>query len=237
MYIQMPVTVRKKRPAWKRVVARGKTVKAVRRKRRAMRASRVPFRTNIPDTMRVALKYTEPINYSLAVGNAYTFFYTFRLNDCYDPNFSGGGHQPMFRDQWYSLYEYARCLGFKFQLTVYTDSDVPIDVHLVPTSSSTTIAFEQALETKQCQTRTIQKYKPCVLRFNGFVDRFLGNRKGTYLTDDTFKQPVSAALPDKATCFMQFGAISRASATSTIYMRVQHVQFLSFTEPLYQNLS
>jgi hypothetical protein len=196
--------------------------------------ARRPFSVNIAAITKVALRYNEPVNYSLALGNGYTLAQVFRPNCLYDPNFTGSGHQGMCRDQWYTLYEYGRVMGYKFKITVMTDSDSPVDVHLTPTSSSSTIFFEQALETRGSKMRTIQKYKPCTMFHQAFVDRSLGLPKGTFSRDDGFKQPAGAALSDKASCWLQFGAISRASSTASIWIRVQLVQFAVFVEPLYQ---
>lgn len=200
------------------------------------RRKKLGYATNISKSQRVCCKYTEPINVQLQLSNAYTWGYTFRPNCSYDPNFSGGGHQSMFRDQWFQLYEFTRCVKFMFKLVIFTDSDSPIDVVMVPTTTSSPIAFEQATETKGARVRTIQKYKPLTLKISSYVDRFMGNKKGTCLSDDAFKQG-NSALSDKASCWIQLAAISRTSTTSNIWARVYLCQYLSFVEPIYQNQS
>lgn len=216
------------------------TIKRLRRRpaRKApIRRKKIGYTTNISRIQRVCCKYTEPLNVALQFSNGYMWNYVFRPNDTYDPNLTGAGHQPMFRDQWFNLYEYTRCIKFMFKLVVYTDSDSPIDVIVVPTSTNSTISFEQATETKGARIRTIQKYKPLTFKISSYVDRFLGNKKGTALSDDTFKQGASAALSDKASCWVQIAAISRASVTSNMWCRVYLCQYLSFIEPIYQNQS
>lgn len=40
----------------------------------------------------------------------------FRLNSIFDPQWSLGGHQPMFTDNWALLYSYYRVIGFKYDI-------------------------------------------------------------------------------------------------------------------------
>lgn len=201
---------------------------------RPRRLIRKRYPTNIPEVQKVALKYSELFNVQLAAGNLYTWNYVFRPNDLFDPNFTGVGHQAMCRDQWYQLYSAARCIGFKFKFVIYTDSDSPVDIMLTQTDSSSTISFEPAVEWKGSKVRTLQKYKPVVLYYNGYVDQCLRNRKGTCLIDDTFKQTSGVPLDAKSSVWLQMGAISRASSTANIWTRVHLVQFVRFMEPIWQ---
>lgn len=228
------VYVRKKRTAIARRPLKGRTTKTYRKRRTAIRR---PFSVNIAPITRVCLRYNEPVNYSLAVGNGYTLAQVFRPNCLYDPNFTGSGHQGMMRDQWYQLYEYGKCMGYSYKITVMTDSDSPIDVHLTPTTTSATIAFEQATETRGSRMKTMQKYKPVVMTHKAYVDRSLGNPKGTWTRDDLFKQSAGSPLVDKASVWLQLGAISRASTTANVWIRIQLLQYVAFVEPIYQNQS
>lgn len=233
----MPYLRRTRRP--RRLPARRPTRrprKPMYRRTRIVKA-RSRYSVNVPPMQKVALKYNELFNISLNAGNSYTWSYIFRPNDMYDPNFTGTGHQSMFRDQWYTLYEYARCVAFKFKVTFFTDSDAPLDVSLGSTESNSGIPFEYGLETKGFKTRTIQKYKPAVLNHGGLTDRVLHNPKRTCLIDDTFKQPAGTSLPDKATCWVQMGAIARASSTTNLWVRVQILQYARFVEPIWQSQS
>lgn len=198
---------------------------------------KLSFSTNISEKENVCLKYTEPFNVALSVGNGYTWAYCFRPNDLFDPNYTGGGHQAMMRDQWYTLYEFARCIKYSLKIVIFTDSDSPIDVCLLKTNQNSTIAFEQATETKGAKNRILQKYRPLVLKTSSTVDRALGNKKPAVMYDDAFKQGASAALVDKATVWIQMIAISRASVNANIWTRVYLTQYAQFVEPIYQNQS
>lgn len=53
--------------------------------------------------LKVNLKYSESITLNPGAGLANT--YVFSANGCYDPNITGGGHQPVGFDQYMTLYE------------------------------------------------------------------------------------------------------------------------------------
>lgn len=55
-----------------------------------------------PTRKTVALRYVE--DFSLNPGDASTVVQVFRANSLYDPNYTGGGHQPMFFDNYSNLY-------------------------------------------------------------------------------------------------------------------------------------
>lgn len=78
-----------------------------------------------PDVMRARLKYTEQRNLS---GSGLSNFnsYVFRGNSIFDPNFSGGGHQPLGHDEWSNFYRRYRVIGAK--ITVMASSDTAVNM-------------------------------------------------------------------------------------------------------------
>ena len=69
--------------------------------------SRVPrplaYRTTpVPKEMRVTLRYCTTV--SIDAGAAVPVSHIFAANDCYDPDITGTGHQPLGFDQWMSFY-------------------------------------------------------------------------------------------------------------------------------------
>jgi len=63
--------------------------------------------TPIPDRMFTRLKYSEQVSVTTGVTCQW---YSFRLNNVYDPNYTGTGHQPLGFDQWNTFYN-------KYQVT------------------------------------------------------------------------------------------------------------------------
>lgn len=72
------------------------------RKRFTNRRSSVPHPLTMPSKLNISMKYSEPLAFTTTTGLAYD--YQFNLNSIFDPNRSGGGHQPLGHDQWATLY-------------------------------------------------------------------------------------------------------------------------------------
>lgn len=58
--------------------------------------------SSFPANRRVKLHYSETGSFACTAGAVGS--YLFSLNDCYDPNYSGTGHQPLGFDQWSVFY-------------------------------------------------------------------------------------------------------------------------------------
>jgi len=58
---------------------------------------------SFPNTKTVNLRYVQ--DFSLNPGDGSTSVQVFRANSVFDPDFSGTGHQPMFRDNYAALYD------------------------------------------------------------------------------------------------------------------------------------
>lgn len=78
-------------------------------------AFRLPLRVDmptgmvgLPDSVRVALKYSQIVAFT---GSAAPAAQTFAINSLFDPDFSGTGHQPSFFDFWSSAYSRYCVLG------------------------------------------------------------------------------------------------------------------------------
>jgi len=95
----------KKQTITKRKYVRRPYKKKVQRRPRQYKQTGVQGRAGIglPETKMVSLTYCETI--TLTPGTATPINYTFRMNDIYDPNYTGTGHQPLGRDEWAQLYE------------------------------------------------------------------------------------------------------------------------------------
>ncbi len=91
-----------------------------RRKRRKRRVRRTRHVSNKPvsDKKMVRLKYTEQI--SLDPGAAAVAHFLFRANSMFDPNSTGGGHQPVGFDQWAIFYNFYSCISSKIKVTFFS---------------------------------------------------------------------------------------------------------------------
>lgn len=97
----------------------------------------VSYLTGAADTARVALRYVEGIGLDTAsTGYAEKVF---RMNSIYDPNFTDAGHQPLFYDQWATIYDRYRVTEVEayFQFVSASGAEGYV-VGMIPTHSSST---------------------------------------------------------------------------------------------------
>lgn len=136
-----------KRPARKvarRPVYRRK--KTTYRRKRIARIPRGPKKAPLggfPNTKTVALRYvtTQAINTSSS-----NTVRVFRANSIFDPDFTGGGHQPMYRDQYALIYD-------DYRVNYATITMVAINTHIVNTAIPATLGATQyyALNERACR--------------------------------------------------------------------------------------
>lgn len=91
--------------------------------RLAAKAAKNPVRISrglspFPNTKVVRHKYCDIIQLpAAAVAGAYRY-YQFRANSTFDPDYTGVGHQPMFRDEMAAQYNYYTCIGSYIKFTI-----------------------------------------------------------------------------------------------------------------------
>lgn len=157
-----------------------------------------PFKGGLPRSISARLAYnTIVVPTQLNAGSPYSY-YRWCPNDLYDPLYETGGGQSMFRDQLYALYHWGRVRSFKLKATVYSTSAQPFMVALIPKQDASASTYQVAAEQPGAKLGTVTMYKPLTLTVSANVDDFLHNKKGTWATDDSFKQPVGAALDTEA---------------------------------------
>lgn len=89
----------------------------VKRRRRTTRVMRMP--SLIPDQVMVRLKYRETQNFTLGVGSQQLY----ALNDLFDPDITGVGHQPLGFDQWMAFYSNFEVMSSTIRFTVFNEGN------------------------------------------------------------------------------------------------------------------
>lgn len=79
----------------------------------------------IPDKMYTRLKYSHLASVTTGVTPQW---HTFRMNNIYDPDYTGTGHQPLGFDQWATFYKHYRVLGCAFRITPIVESTTAMEV-------------------------------------------------------------------------------------------------------------
>lgn len=108
---------------------RARAVSLYNKKRSSTKSSRRPYKrtkytlyrspgatSGFPDTLVTTLRYVDQRGFD--AGAAADTSYTYRLNDIFDPDFTGTGHQPMGYDQLAAVYNRYQVLSSDIKLVV-----------------------------------------------------------------------------------------------------------------------
>jgi hypothetical protein len=164
--------------------------------------------------------------------------YMFCINSCFDPDFTGVGHQPRFFDQLCTAggpYSDYRVLWCDMEVTVGMTAEtlgtqVPIEVALVPTvvSSALTAANWPMEMPGASRAKVTGGYQePAVLRQRFFPNEILGFPPVDYTTDESCAANYGNS-PGNATYAHVFAASLDGSTNVVAWARVQlnlRVQF------------
>lgn len=182
------------------------------------------------------LKYQEEIPFMLS-DIELSKNHLYRVNDIYDPNLTGIGHQPYFRDQMYALYEKARCLSAKITVKFHTASAALAECLLFPIS-------DQLIETDYfvAKERKNAKYAP----LNSIASRTLtcycstakdlGVKASAVKNDDLFIQYQGSSLGNQQQNQYQITVRKQSITTGSVnviaYVTLEQV--VLFSDPRQQ---
>lgn len=122
-----------------------KNKKAINKRRVYKKKGAMIKNSPFPYKVFTKLKYVQQISLDPAAGSFSD--HTFRANDCFDPDFSGAGHQPRGFDQWMANYSKFVVVGSKMTVKASTNSTGSIDTviavrtNTLSTSPGSTIDF------------------------------------------------------------------------------------------------
>lgn len=128
-----------------------------------------------------------------ALGNVYTF----RINDVFDPDFTGGGLQPLGFDQYTQMYGRYHVMGFTAEVTYATRTAYPIFVGMYYSPQSTTpasaVAWFVVNETVKVGMlgANVGGNNVLVLKSKANIPRILGVTSSEYRSDQDFSAIVT----------------------------------------------
>lgn len=99
-----------------------------------------------PDNKMVKHRYCDVITMSAAGGAGLPSVYQFRANSTYDPDYSGVGHQPMFRDEMANQYKKYTVVKSYIKITVPPEETTPRTFFLWCDSDTTAPASRNDLQ-------------------------------------------------------------------------------------------
>lgn len=145
----------------------------------------------ISPNYRTVLGYNQGVSVAISSGSISTD-QVFRLNSLYDPDFTGGGHQPYGRDTLatiYNRYRVHRVSGF---VSFASNSNVPCRVVIVPTNTRAAITdIDLAAETPYAQSTWLLTNQPTIIPFKFSLNKIVGVTKRTYGADDRYQSVFS----------------------------------------------
>lgn len=126
--------------------------------------------------------------------------YLFNLNSIFDPDRSGAGHQPLYRDQLALMYNRYRVFACAYRIVaINTDTAASSYCHVIvfPNNSSVTLTDpNQAQESPGAQIKALcySAGGPNQARFSGYVNlpKLTGVSKTEYRSDERFQAQMSA---------------------------------------------
>lgn len=157
----------------------------------------------------------------------------------FDPYVAVGGHQPMYFDQYASMYTRYTVLGIAYNIEVTTDASTygPLFVTVTPTNVAGTLStLSLARErTGTRETAVSHGYKG---RLKGYmsVARVLGVNRNKMLTDDQYSALITTSPSQMAYLNIQAWNPS-ASGNIKCYLSVRLTYYCRFFDPLEQTQS
>lgn len=177
---------------------------------------------------RCRLKYAESI--VLATSAIFTGDYTWMINSLFDPNFTGGGHQPRGFDQLSAFYNRYRVYGVHYKVTCLVAAD-QIILTVYPSNQTTAPStFQDAAEQAMSKWTVLQNAAPGVI--TGYVDLCVlnGKTRVAYEADDT-TQALTSASPSEQLC-LHTVVTSQSSSNVNTYVAVELEFDCEFSDPI-----
>lgn len=191
------------------------------------------FRQAIPEKYKTVLNYTQNRSITFTVLNINSIN-TFRLNDLFDPDYTSTGHQSKYRDQLYVWYQYARCIGYKIYMRVFSDSNQPMSVGFGPSGSDTILSHDSFLEDKRTKKNIVTLNNPCRFYSSSYVDKHIGNKPGTWASESQYLQSSAAILAAPTSCWFHISCqriLASPVENNNLYFQISIKQYVQFQQP------
>lgn len=184
-----------------------------------------------PKTITMTHKYTQLYNTNVPLGAGFTNFY-YSCNGMYDPNISGGGHQPLFFDQMTPLYKHYCVIGSKITVSFpITDVDSIVGCFINDdTSIAGGMTLEGLMEQSQTQYRHLLRTAthPTTLSMKWSAKNYFGKNP---LANPELQGDV-ASNPFEQSYFMLFyGPTDKVSIITTFTVNV-NIEYIAVWKEL-----
>lgn len=180
----------------------------------------------------VKLTYVQQITLTPPVGSA-TGTYVFRANSCFDPDFSVGGHQPLYFDQYSAVYDHYRVVGSSIKVDAVTPSGVNA-MYFVVFPSTISIGLTDTLQSVYEQQRAgAPVFLPIARRRGSRIKKYASTRQVMGITkSQMYGDEYAARTVNNPTNEWYWNLLSEPDdATTTgqlVYCTVKIVQYVQF---------
>lgn len=187
----MARVIRKRYPVGK--IARKRTQTKIRgsqKKKYRARIVNVPRLSAFPEAKLVRHKYVENITIPAGTINGLASAYLFRANSTYDPNYTGGGHQPLYRDEMAAMYGYYTVLSSVIRVTFAQTPVAQCNFGIVLTKDTALTNVPTELAEQYVLTKPLiqsQRYAPLTLAKYYIGTKFHRTDRKSMMAEDTYR--------------------------------------------------
>lgn len=207
----------------------------------AAKAARNPLRISrglspFPNTKLVRHKYCDIIQLPASVAAGAPRYYQFRANSTYDPDYTGVGHQPMFRDEMAAQYNYYTCIGSYIKFSIPPEQTQPQTFFLwVDDEQTVPASFNDSAEQHRhyASIKLDKRNAPLKLRASYNAARWNKTTLSGLMADD--QQKVGVGLNPNTVAVKYFTLYSAPNNSSdtlpAINLHVELIQIVMWREP------
>jgi len=212
-----------------------------RRRKKSRGKARVPrLKLGFPTVNTVKLRYCEALNINATPANLN--YHLYRMNNVYDPDQTGMGHQPRCFDLWASVYDRYSVLGAKITVSVLgpTTSTVGQKIGIIMTGNSTTMAYPnndlaalQEMPSLKAKIRTVHA-EPSRTKPISHTWSYKRTQGRLNPTDDVLSGTTAGAAPaheEYAAVFVGAAGINESSDPQQLNCLVQIDYIVRFYQP------
>jgi len=185
---------------------------------RKHRRGRKGYKTNnnLKSLNPIAQRYICKMKYAETVASDANGRYAFNLNSIFDPNRTGGGHQPYGHDTLELLYNRYRVISCNYRV-ILPRSDQTIQAAVIP--SNVVLGFTTVAEMKENPRSRyiVQQTGGQVLPLSGkvYLPSLTGRTKTQYMADDRYQAQFGTSPAELAVLNIQASTVADVPLTNT----------------------
>lgn len=184
--------------------------------------------TGFPQRMTVALPYVVSLR---AAPASFGVDQTFRMNSCFDPDFSGVGHQPRGWDQWSAVYNQYRVGRVDFNILVRNRGDHGIICRALANNESAALFTDGTLAEFANQTylgSNSSNTPPIQRKLRYYSHKTLGKTWRQYISDENTAALVTTNPTEEGYVHFIMQNIDQTDATIDVEYEIQAVYRVTF---------